>query len=194
MTDSSVVTNGTGPHIPSRKEARERRKREERGFMYPLPHTGGVAHVKIPSLATIATHAGLPADAQEMVLRVFREAGTEAGANVAVTWDRLARNQDRQMVLANAMCIAGFVVPRLVLSEDDLPADDDSESHVMTVDDLHVDERLGFLQLCIGQNKEQAAALEPFPEPGLRRVEAVSADASNRRATVATAEYAEEGV
>jgi hypothetical protein len=176
---TAPAANGSSdaPHIPTRAEARQKRQQEQIGFQYPLPYTGGVAHVRIPSLATITNYAGLPTEAQERVLRVFRDAAAEgAGASMALTWDRLGKNQERQIEIANALVVAGFIAPQVRFSDDQI---DPGDPHMLTVDDLHVDEKLGFLNLCIGQNRAEAARLEPFPVAGIRRLETVSPDAAH---------------
>jgi len=156
--------------FPTREQARERRERERRGFLMPLPRTGGWARVRSLSLADSAAFAGLPMQAANQVLRVFEELQAEGGAG-PLTMERLRRNQERQERLANLVCCAGFVRPRLVLTEAEL----DDDPHTMLVTDLHLDERLRYLQLALGQDGEAAKSLRPVDGAALGVVGAVPA-------------------
>jgi hypothetical protein len=127
--------------FPTRQAALEKREQEERGYLMPLPRTGGWAHVRVLSLADTATFAGLPVQAANQVLRVFDELGREQGA-MPLTMERLRRNQQRQEELANLVCAVGFIRPRLVLTEAEL----DGDPYTLLVTDLHLDERIAYLQ------------------------------------------------
>ncbi|MFM9105527.1 MAG: hypothetical protein ACKOWF_02375 [Chloroflexota bacterium] len=140
------------------------------------------------SLADSTAFAGLPVQAANQVLRIFEELQAEGGSGMGagagsgggqgmgaggnpLTMERLRRNQERQERLANLVCCAGFVRPRLVLAEAEL----DDDPHTMLVTDLHLDERLRYLQLALGQDGEAAKSLRPVDGAALGAVDAVPA-------------------
>lgn len=159
--------------FPTRERARRQREQERRGFLMPLPRTGGWAQVRALSLADSATFAGLPMQAANEVLRVFDELQTEGGAG-PLTMERLRRNQERQERLANLVCCAGFIRPRLVLTEADL----DDDPYTMLVTELHLDERIRYLQLALGQDGEAAKSVRPVDGAALGVVDALPAGAA----------------
>lgn len=144
--------------VPTREQARAKRDQEQQGFWFRLFRTGGHAHVRLLSLADKATLAGLPLAQQARALEVFNELNKEQGGSGALTIQRLNKNQDRQERLANTLCIAGFVTPRLVASESEL----DGDPHTWLVTDVHIQERIAYYNLCIGQDQETDSKLIPF--------------------------------
>lgn len=154
--------------IVSREEARRKRQEESRGFLMELPFTGGFAHVHKLTVATLAMTAGLPVEAQNQVIKVFREFAEENQTTV-LTWDRFAKNAKRNQEMADTLCCAGFIKPRLVMTEAELDGTEDC----WLVSDLHIDERLKYMNMCVGQDSEAAKALIPFPEQGVGRMETV---------------------
>ncbi len=92
----------------------------------------------------------------------------------ALSWEQLARNQARQLRLADALCVAGFLKPRLVFDEADL----DGDPHTLVVTDLHPEERLRYFNICLGNDEEAAKRLEPFPAPAVAGVPVVPAGAA----------------
>lgn len=145
--------------IVSREEARKRREEESRGFMMPLQFTGGFAHVHRLTLASMAMTTGLPTEAQNTVVKVFREYAQENN-NAPLTWERFQKNAKRNQEMADTLCIAGFINPKLVATENDL----DGSDNCWLVTDLHPEERLKYMNICINQDAEAAKALLPFPE------------------------------
>lgn len=153
------MSNSQQFRIVSREEARKRREEESRGFLMPLAFTGGFAHVHRLTLAAMAQTVGLPVEAQNTVVRVFREYAVE-NANAPLTWDRFQKNARRNQEMADALCVVGFIKPRLVATEAELDGTDDC----WLVTDIHPEERLRYMNMCVGQDAEAAKALVPFPE------------------------------
>lgn len=134
-----------------------------------LPFTGGFAHVHKLTVAGLAMTNGLPVEAQNQVIKVFREFAEENN-NAPLTWDRFAKNAKRNQEMADTLCCAGFIKPRLVMTEAELDGSEDC----WVVSDLHIDERLKYMNMCVGQDAEAAKALIPFPESPLGSSETVS--------------------
>lgn len=147
----------------TRERARDAKQREARGYLFPLPYTGGEARVRRIPLAKLATITGLSGEMQSTVLEVFRE--IQQGGTFAVrNWQDLERNQRRQEDLANGLCIAGFVEPRLVESEAE--ADAANDPSVLWVEEIDIRDRLTYLQTVMNPDSEAAKAMAPFPENG----------------------------
>ena len=156
--------------FPTRQQATERMAQEQVGFYMDLPRTGGHAHVRHLAIADLTTVAGLPTQTQTTVLRVFREIA-EASGGAALSWEQLAKNQKRNKEMADAICVIGFIKPRLVMTEAEL----DGDPHTMLVSELHVTERTRYLNICTGQDEEAAKKLRPFPIEGPRSAPALQA-------------------
>ena len=153
----------------TRDRARETKQRDERGYLFPLPYTGGEARVRRIPLARLATITGLSSAMQATVLEVFRE--VQQGGSFAVRqWQDLKRNQERQEDLADGLCIAGFVAPRLVETETE--ADDANDPLVLWVKEIDIRDRLAYLQTVMNPESEAAKAMTPFPDTGSGRADA----------------------
>lgn len=138
---------------------------ERNGYLLPLPRTGGVAHVRALSLADSSTFAGLPMGMANEVLAVFNELNGEQ-ATGALTMERLRRNQERQERLANLVAIAGFIKPRLVATEAELGDD----PYTMLVSDIHLDERIKYLNLTLSGDAESLEYFRTDPEEAVRNM------------------------
>jgi len=137
------------------------RERERRGFRFELFRTmpGEYAHVKRLSLADRTMLGSLPTAMQERVLRLLNETRGDGDAG-PLTIAKITKNQTRQEDLANAFCVAGFLDPTLVGTEDELANNFDA----LVVTDLALEERLAYLNACLGNDEVAARRLEPFPD------------------------------
>lgn len=151
--------------FPTRQSARAIRERERSGYIMPLPRTGGVAHVRALSLADSSTFAGLPMGMANEVLSVFNDLTGESSTGT-LTMERLRRNQERQERLANLVAIAGFIKPRLVATEAEL----DGDPYTLVVSDIHLDERIKYLNMTLSGDTEALAFFRPVDEPTLGNV------------------------
>jgi hypothetical protein len=164
------------PRIPTREELLKAREQEGKGFLFHLHRSGFDAHVRWLSIADLSTLVGLPVAQQNIVLKVFNDYRREQDrqskqkGTTPLTWDKVLENQSNSLEIADVLVCAGFINPKVVLTENDL----DGDEHTIVVTDLHKAERLRYSQIALGQNEEEAAKLAPFPEEGLRRVPAVS--------------------
>lgn len=146
----------TQPQFANRASLRAARQQDRAGYLFTLGD-GTVAHVRKLSLADSATFAGLPSRLSQEVLEVFNDVQGEKAAGV-LTMERLRQNQERQERLANLICVAGFLRPRLVLHEDDL-ADEDDDAALVT--DIDIADRIRFLQHALSTDNEVVRSFRP---------------------------------
>jgi len=129
----------------------------------PLPP----ARVRIPDLGDGEILNGLPDSLLRTMLQVASdiEAGKPGIAPVDLSKpdeiDITAAKQNamRQRALVDAYCVAGFIEPRLCLTEDDQTDADD-----WLLSDIHPADRIAFFNWCNGVHTEAAATVEPFPD------------------------------
>lgn len=150
------------PSRPSRQQVAEMRRKEQEGVPFTLHRTGGEAKVKVLSLTDHVTLLGIPPQLQGEVLEIFNEtAKVEKGQ---ITIETITKNQERQERLANAICVVGFVEPRLVMTEDEL---DENDPDLWLVDDLHIEERVRYLNFVMGRDTQSLKRLQTFLVEGV---------------------------
>lgn len=150
-----------------REAADEHERQEANGYAFAMPFTFPThpARVRRIPLADLASITGLSSEMQATVLEVFREVQT--GGTFAVRkWQDLESNQARQKQLANGLCVAGFIEPRLVETQAEADATDDPA--VLWVGRIDIRDRLAYMQTVMNPESEAAKALAPFPENGAR--------------------------
>lgn len=149
-----------GDYIPTREQVRAARQRETSvGFEYPLPFTGGTARVRALSIVDRATIKALPTAIQDDLAAEMTKrsgSGRQVDAQVIKSMLSTLENQER---IANAFCVLGFLQPSVVATEDDLNPDD---PYQIVVTDLHIEERVGYLQHCLHVETVQAGRLRRF--------------------------------
>ena len=139
----------------SRAQAAAMRQAEREGVPFWCHKTGFEARVKVLSLADSTMLAGIPATLQAQLTASLTGADRrERGRG----FSELLRAVADDEALANAFCCAGFVSPRLVLTEDELDGSDD----VWLVTDLHVEERKKYLGVVMGTEREEMARIAKF--------------------------------
>lgn len=163
--DTDIADNGTvvaegadaGPFRPaiSRKQAAAMRQAERDGVPYWCHRTGFEARVRMLSLADTTMLSGIPPALQQQLTASLTGANRQAGGR---TFADLLRTVGDDEALANAFCIAGFVSPRLVLTEEELDGSDDC----WLVTDLHIDERKKYMGLVMGTEQEEMAKIARF--------------------------------
>lgn len=171
----------------NRREAQAAKRRRDLGFLFPLPHTGGVwneddapepnlvgqakvmARVRQLGLAKKSTLATLSPVMQNLVMEIFHANEETEGGATFHSFAELFRNVGRQEDLMNGLCVAGFLEPRLV--ETVAEADAGGEG-VVWVEEIDERDREAFMQACLNAESEAAKALRPFPETGLSHSDA----------------------
>lgn len=148
--------------------AASKRKREEEGLLFPLEMTGGYARIRIPSLVDRAFLDELPASLQRMIsdqlaqenLKVRKQKQDEiaemTGEEQLERLKELASSQDE---LAKRCMVLCWIKPKVVLSEEELlPLDDNT----ILADDVHIEDRIAFVNLIFVGEKEAARQLAEF--------------------------------
>ncbi len=156
------------PQILTRKTALEAKQRRDAGHLLKLEHTGGYARVRIPSLVDHAFLNQLPSSVQQIVseqlanesLAVRKQKQDKVAAMTAnerfAYFLELAQAQDE---LAKRSMVLCWVEPRVVLSQDELPEDGDN---VILADDIHIEDRVTWVNLVFMEEKEAVAEMERF--------------------------------
>lgn len=139
----------------SREQARAMRQAEREGVPFHCHKTGFEARVRMLSLADATMLAGIPPTLQAQLTASLSGADRrERGRGFA----ELLRAVSEDEALANAFCVAGFVSPRLVLTEEELDGSDDC----WLVTDLHIEERKKYLGVVMGTEREELARIARF--------------------------------
>ncbi|MDF2758181.1 MAG: hypothetical protein K0S99_813 [Thermomicrobiales bacterium] len=159
-SQDTIVTDAVEEHrIPTRADARRARRQEEIGFWFPLHDTGGEAHVRIPDITKRAELDLMPDTIQREVHKAMQVESGQGNRPRNVTLGEFKQNLSKNQKLADLLCVYGFVLPKLVLREEDI---DEDEPYCMLVTDLSERERKRFLLRCIGNEEEAAKRLQPF--------------------------------
>lgn len=162
----------------SYEEALAAQEQRERGYLFFLQGTAdGVPRPvrvrKIP-MAHLASIQGLSPRQQNLVMEVLNDA--QAGRLNAKTWTELSKTQDKQEELADAMCIGGFMKPRLVGTEAEEQAQRaQGDTTVLWVKRIPIEDRVAFLSTVMNPGGAAARTLEPFPAPRLEGAPASTA-------------------
>lgn len=159
--DATEITAAPGVRRrPTREEIKDRRRREREGFKFRLFRSDYDARVRLVSLADRAQMAALPANIQDRLTKVMKQQqATQSSEDFA----GFLRGSGLTLDMADIFCVAGFIDPPLVMTEDELVYQPDA----WVVTDLHPDERVAFFQACNDEGGDAASRLEPFFEgPG----------------------------
>jgi hypothetical protein len=142
-----------------------RQKREAvQDFALTATAPGAYARVRLVDLSDQATLSSLPESLLRRVLGIANDIELREGKTTPVQDDgsldieraiRLAKANARAI---DAYCVAGFVEPSLIFSEEDRIHDAQ-----VIVSDIHPADRTRFFEWCQGRHTEAAAAVEPFP-------------------------------
>lgn len=155
----STLPASGAPHLPSRAEITARRARERAGVPFTLEADGIVVTVRLLSLFERTTIQGLPTELQEMLLREFRK--QQRGVRADTVSEMIAAIADNERS-TDMICCAGFVSPRLVMTEAEL----DGSDECWLVTDVHRSDRLRYSRLATGEDKEELAKIRRFLRSG----------------------------
>jgi hypothetical protein len=187
-----AISTGNGTHPPrrpSRSEMRDRRRKErESGVPFHLDYDDIDVQVKVLSVLERATLIGLPTEVQTVLLRAFNgeDVVPDAGKR---TLDDMLSIMGIEEDMANEVCMAGFVWPRLVRTEGE--ADVANSPDVWWVQDIHLDDRKKYLNLVMGRDAAEMARINRFLRNGVAGVEDPHANGTGGTATstVSALEY-----
>lgn len=152
-------------------EILERREKEANGdidFELKATIPGFVGKVRRLSIVDRMAIGALPTVIQDRVVFLINAARGSSSDNAPLTLNRLMKSQGNNEDLANALCLAGFVYPRMVASEDEA---DNVES--LYIGNVSIHDRLAYLSWCNGNDETAGGRIEPFryqPDGPLVRV------------------------
>lgn len=138
----------------------------ERGYFFTLFHTVDregnptVARVKRMTLAERATIAALPALLQTKFLEIARkiqEGQMRGRADQVLTKERMLENSGRQNDQSNLYVCAGFLEPRVYLTQAEA-----TEHGGVWVERIHYADRAAFANLCEESSEEAAGRFRPI--------------------------------
>lgn len=149
------------PTFVTRSMARAAREKEAQGVLLELPYTGGFARVRQLEMADKAALAWVPQNLRDKLAKVMALVNDpNAGGKVVSgteAFNRILKQAEDLEELANVFCIRGFMEPKLVRDDED-PGDDEN---TMNVSDLHINERVGYLNNSIAAGRD-IRILDPF--------------------------------
>ena len=136
----------------------------DREIEFPLPATGGTALVRRLDLMELIALDAIPATLQAVVNDLLEsQLGDDASASTTDVMRALGGPLvaiQKQYELADALCLVGFVDPRLVPTADDV-TDPETE---LALEDIARADRMAYWTWC--QGATEAVALAPsFPQP-----------------------------
>jgi len=143
--------------LPRERVAASQQARRDRGTEIYLKNTGSKALVRDIPFTDYVMLAGIPAELRAQIDDTIRDRKTQEIAKTGTAnFDSLNDAVDmyaRAEQMANAVCIAAFIKPRLVMRESELQPGDPM---VWLVTDVDIDDRLAFLNW-INRNRQEAA-------------------------------------
>lgn len=137
--------------LPSRDEVRRMRLQDRQGVPFDCKWTGIAATVRRVPLADKTFLVGLPSHVEVEVKDAYAKLQQRSGASVR-TLDDALRNAAGDERLANAVCVAGFIRPRLVLREEDLDPND-PECYLVT--DIDIEDRREYMAMVLGRASDE---------------------------------------
>jgi len=147
----------SGPNVLTRQEAlAARRAEQEKGFLFALPLTGGEAIVRMLTVADRVTMKQLPSKIRDELAYEMNRGRRGLPTQTA---NQMIENVEVQERIANAFCVLGFMKPRLVLTEEEVNPND---PYCWCVTDLHIEERVAYLNRCLATESRQQQQLIPF--------------------------------
>lgn len=155
-----------------RKTARQAREDQGYGYIFPLTMTGGsFARVRVPNLNDRVFLDQLPTSAQTIISESLldvenqnrQKSGTEdtRPRTTKEVWRKFVDVVSDQEDAANELVVKCFLEPRVVMNEQDADPNDDG---VVVVTEIHLEDRLTFLAICLAGEGEAARKLKLFRE------------------------------
>ena len=152
--------------IPSRSEMRRRRRAEtDSGVPFYLEHDDITVRVKLLSFVDRTTILGLPAEMQENFIRIMAERNS-SGARKFRSVDEWSREMAKNEDAVNALCVLGFVRPKLVM-----PGEPVLDEETWVVTDVHSSDRLRYFNFVSGGDKEGLERARKFLQRGMAGLE-----------------------
>jgi len=134
---------------------------------------GAFARVRMVHLNDTAALQALPDHLLRRVLGMVNDVdskeanhalGERQNADGSLNVDAVMTLMAAERKIADAYCLAGFVEPRLVLTQDEIDLERDADDKPVLMEAIHPADRRRFLEWCTGRHAEAAATVEPFPD------------------------------
>lgn len=140
---SAMPPSSPQPHREERTRAQARealRRERDEGVEYYLVKTRRTARVRDLPFTDRVMLTGIPVEMKPAIDSAINQSLGIADGSGPLSVDAMLRVSDGDQALADALCIAGFIKPRLVRIEAELDGTDD----VWLVDDIHPDDRKAY--------------------------------------------------
>ena len=163
---SSNGAGETADVVPTRRVTRQMAKEMKRlaaeGVPMWMDRTGLEATVRALSFADKTMLGGIEPRIQAEITAGFNARGITArgGTGGGITFGDMLRGVSNEERLANAVCVAGFIYPRLTLTEQE--ADLANNEDVWWVQDLNIEDRRKYCNFVLGQDDAEAKRIANF--------------------------------
>jgi len=174
-TDTGAAAASAAPAPPARRLltadlAAQAREERDRLHDFELKHTGAgiFARVRHVDLSDTATLTMLPEQLLRVILGAVNDVETREGKPTAideagkVDIERAIKAAKAETAATDAMCVAGFVEPRLVLTQEE--KDRERDADVVLVADIHPADRRRYVEWTQGRLAEASEKVVTFPD------------------------------
>jgi hypothetical protein len=166
--DDTPIPPSVRTHM-SRAEAQERqRAMRDVGVPFVLNELGLEARVRDLPFADVTLLMGIPAHMRPEVAQAMKTSRASADAVASGDFEIMLAGIEANDAVARAICVAGFIYPRLVPTEDDLDGTDDC----WLVTEIPSADRMAYFQFINRTRRNEGAArdlarLSTFPGSGV---------------------------
>jgi hypothetical protein len=156
--DEPDEVSSTSGNLLTFDDAAQAHDQEDQGFEFKLPYTkpGAVAYVKRIAFEDWTTMGNLPTHLQNRALQLLNQAKADAGGTLTV--NTIGKDQKRDHEMANLVCRAGFITPRVMFTL----AERTGDPNEVLIDHIHIKDRMAFLRLAWSVDVGSAERLIPF--------------------------------
>lgn len=144
------------PRRMSRAEAQAMRRAErDEGFDWPLPKTKLMGRVRDLTFVDKVLLGAIPAGTREFINAAIASGNIRGLASVGaegMSIEKLIEVAEAEEGLANAICIQGFIYPRLYASEAEIPAGDPD---AWLVTELAIQERRDYMNYVLNNSSAE---------------------------------------
>jgi hypothetical protein len=158
--------------LPTFDEISEHRQRQVTdGYLFPLEATSlGMpepiqAHVRRLNITERAVIDALPLNLRQTVFegvkeyeRLTKQNRANPNAGLGNTLEEIVTNNEKSMKAADAFCVAAFIRPKLVYTEDERQND----PYTWTIDKVAVEDRALMFMACMDADSQAAGLLKLF--------------------------------
>ncbi len=172
--------SSTSGNLLTFDDAAQAHEQEDEGFEFKLPYTkpGAIALVKRVAFEDWTTMGNLPTHLQNRALQLLNQARAEAGGTLTV--NTIGKDQKRDHEMANLVCKAGFITPRILMNLSERTSDPNE----VYIEHIHIKDRMAFLRLAWSVDVGSAERLIPFRREPSGDVEPLPARQLDRNAVL----------